>query len=76
MAQKIKTIPSRLELSDEVFEDFKTRINDTIHELVFAVQHMDQGDVEEAQNCLFTAGLSLEAVSNEYDQKRAEDAAA
>lgn len=72
MAKKITTIPSRLELSDEVFEDFKTRINDTIHELVFAVQHMDQGDVEEAQNCLVTAGLSLEAVSNEYDQKRAE----
>lgn len=57
---------SPLNLPDAKFEDFKARLNNTIHELVFAIQHMDQGDFDDAQNCLVAAGLGITSVEEEY----------
>lgn len=49
-------------LSDAEFEALKSTINQTIHELVFACQHLDQDDLEDAQQCLMTAQGNLERV--------------
>lgn len=58
-------------LSDAEFEAIKTRLNDTIHELVFAMQHLDQDDLDDALTCLTTAQGTIEAVSEEIAQKEA-----
>lgn len=50
------------------FEGFKSRLNETIHELVFAVRHLDQGDpddLESALTCLTTAQETVESVAEE-----------
>lgn len=59
-----------LPISDEQLDDFKKRVNDIIHELVFAVQHMDQGDIEETQNGFITAHFSLDSVAEDYEKLR------
>lgn len=60
-----------LEISDEQLDDFKKRVNGIIHELVFCAQHMDQGDIEETQNCMITAHFSLDSVAADYEKLRA-----
>ncbi len=59
-------------LTDAEFEAIKARLNDTIHELVFAVQHLDQDDLDDALTCLVTAQGIIEAVSEEIAQKEAQ----
>jgi stress response protein SCP2 len=59
-----------LPLTDEQFETFKESLNNAIHELVFAVQHMDQGDFEDVQNALQTAKTTIETVSETYETLR------
>lgn len=58
-------------LTDAEFEAIKARLNDTIYELVFAVQHLDQDDLDDALTCLTTAQGTIEAVSEEIAQKEA-----
>jgi hypothetical protein len=58
-------------LSDAEFEEFKRRLNEAIHEIVFAAQHLDQDDTDEALTCLVTAGGTLEEVANEIASKEA-----
>lgn len=58
-------------LTDAEFEAIKARLNDTIHELVFAVQHLEQDDFDDALTCLTTAGGTLDSVSEEIAQKEA-----
>lgn len=52
-------------LTDAEFEAFKGRLNSAIHELVFACQHLDQDDLDDALTCMVTAGSTIEAVANE-----------
>lgn len=52
-------------MTDEQFEAFKGSVNETIHELVFAVQYADNDEVEEALNCLMTASGTLERVAED-----------
>lgn len=40
------------ELNDQEQELVKVLVNQSIHELVFALQHVEQGDADDALNCL------------------------
>jgi DNA-binding MurR/RpiR family transcriptional regulator len=52
-------------VSDAKLESFKASLNASIHELVFACQHLDQDDLEDAANCLMTAQATIESVAGE-----------
>lgn len=51
-------------LTEAEFEAAKASLNNAIHELVFACQHLDQDDLEDAAQCLMTAQGTIEAVAN------------
>ena len=59
-------------LTDAEFETIKALLNDTIHELVFAVQLLEQDDLYDALTCLTTAALTIEVVSLEIAEKEAQ----
>lgn len=44
-----------MKLSDAQFESIKARLNSAIHELVFAVQHAEDDNLDDAATCLVTA---------------------
>ncbi len=52
-------------LSDEKFEALKTTLNQTIHELVFVAHHLDEDNLDSAQDCLVTSQANLETVAEE-----------
>lgn len=56
-------------ITEHEFEAWKARLNDSIHELVFAVQHLSQDDIDDALTCLVTAQGTLEAVAEELSKK-------
>lgn len=62
--QKVTKETKRLGISDSEFESMKVTLNSAIHELVFAVQHMDNDEVESAQDSLVTASMNIEEVAN------------
>lgn len=51
-----------MSLTDEQIERLRSSLNNAIHELVFACQHIDQGDIEDAEQCLTTAQGTIEQV--------------
>ena len=40
------------ELTDQELAEIKRLLNQSIHECVFALQHVAQGDADDALNCL------------------------
>ena len=54
-----------MKLSDGQFESIKDRLNSAIHELVFAVQHAEDDNLDDAATCLVTAQGTIEEVNNE-----------
>lgn len=52
-------------VTDAQFEGLKTRLNDTIHELVFACQFLDDDQLEDAANALMTAQGTVEECAEE-----------
>ena len=52
-------------LSDKKFESVKERLNSAIHEIVFAVQHVEDDNLEDAGTCLVTAQGTIEHVAEE-----------
>lgn len=53
------------QLSETELEGFRASLNASIHEIVFACQHMDQGDWDDAANCLMTAQSTIESVGEQ-----------
>jgi hypothetical protein len=53
-----------MKLTDAEIEEMKASLNNAIHELVFACQHLDQDDMEDASVCLMTAQGTIETVAN------------
>lgn len=51
------------DLTDAQLDAIRCSLNNAIHELVFATQHADQGDLDDAANCLMTAQGTIEQVS-------------
>lgn len=56
---------ARQTITDAQFEGWKGRLNDAIHEVVFAVQLVNQDDPQDALNALMTAQGTIEAVAEE-----------
>jgi hypothetical protein len=52
-----------MKLTDQEFEAHKASLNSAIHELVFAVKHLDDDNVDDALTCLTTAQGTIEAVA-------------
>lgn len=52
-------------LSDKKFESVKERLNSAIHEIVFAVQHAEDDNLEDAGTCLVTAQGTIDHVAEE-----------
>ncbi len=52
-------------ISDKEFEAMKALINTTIHELVFACHHMEDDEIESAQDALITAQGNLATVETQ-----------
>jgi hypothetical protein len=52
-------------IPDSEFERLKATLNETIHELVFAVKFMEDDQIEEAQNALLTASSNVNTVAEE-----------
>jgi hypothetical protein len=50
-------------MKDSDLDLIRSSLNNAIHELVFAVQHADQGDLEDATNCLMTAQGTIDQVA-------------
>ncbi len=61
-------------LTDAEFEALKGRLNSAIHEIVFACQHLDKDDLDDALTCMVTAGSTIEAVANEVAEREQEAA--
>jgi hypothetical protein len=56
---------NKVNVPDAKFEALKGRLNSAIHELVFACQHLEQNDLDDAANCLMTAHGTIESVNLE-----------
>ena len=54
-----------MSVSDAKYEAIKARLNAAIHELVFACQHLEQDEPDDAAVCLMTAQGTIESVSEE-----------
>lgn len=54
-----------MKISDAQFESIKTRLNAAIHELVFAVKHAEEDQLDDAATCLVTAQGTIEYVNLE-----------
>jgi len=52
-------------INDKAFEAMKELINTTIHELVFLSQHLEDDQVDQAQDVLVTAQGNLERLSEQ-----------
>jgi hypothetical protein len=59
-----------MKLTEVEIEAMKASLNNAIHELVFACQHMDQDDMEDAAVCLMTAQGTIESVANQLVQNQ------
>lgn len=56
-------------LTDQEYEAHKSSLNNAIHELVFACQHIEQADLDDAANCLMTAQGTIEQVAEAIVRK-------
>lgn len=65
-----------VKLSDAEFDGLKAQVNSAIHELVFACQHLEQGDLDDALTCITTAQGTIEAVAVEIASREAGEVAA
>lgn len=54
-----------MKLTDDQFEAIKASLNNAIHELVFAVQHASDDNLEDAATCLVTAQSTIEGVAEQ-----------
>lgn len=54
---------TKTRLSDAEFESLKSSLNQAIHELVFAVQHLEFDEFDDASQCLVTAQGTIETVA-------------
>jgi len=52
-------------LSDQKFEELKGRLNNAIHEIVFACQLLEDNQIDEAVTCLVTAQGTIDGVAEE-----------
>jgi hypothetical protein len=57
-----------MKLTEAEIEAIRASLNNAIHELVFACQHLDQDDMEDASVCLMTAQGTIESVANQLVQ--------
>ncbi|GEM_PF-2215341 len=70
MTTKFKSAPVIPVMSKRRYDDVERITNCTIHEMVFALQHLDQAldsgnpvdDVEDSLNCLTTAGCNIDTI--------------
>jgi len=54
-----------MRLSDAKFEELKGRLNNAIHEIVFACHHLEDDQLDDAATCLVTAQATVENVAEE-----------
>lgn len=65
--QRVTATPPRI--SNTEHAEIERLCNCAIHEIVFAVQHSDQDDVDDACQCLMTAQGNLERVAEMLSAK-------
>ncbi len=61
-APALAPTPTATRVPDEDFKAMKSALYHAIHEIVFVVHHLDEDDVEAAQESLLQASLNLEQV--------------
>ena len=54
-----------MKITDEQFEEIRTTINTTIHELVMACHHAEEDEIDEALDCLVTCQSNIESVTTQ-----------
>jgi ADP-heptose:LPS heptosyltransferase len=54
----------KTKITDEQFATLADQLNTTIHELVFAIQHAENDELEDAANCLATAQMTINQVAD------------
>jgi hypothetical protein len=57
-----------MKLTEAEINEIRASLNNAIHELVFACQHLDQDDMEDAAVCLMTDQGTIESVANQLVQ--------
>lgn len=53
-----------MKLTDAEAQEIERQLNTAIHEIVFACQHVQQDDLDDASNALMTAQGTIEEVAN------------
>lgn len=53
------------QITDQQFEALKASLNSAIHELVFAVKHLEEDQLEEASSSLMTAQGTIDTVAQQ-----------
>ena len=52
-------------IPDIEWETIERTINACIHELVYALHHIEENETEEAQDCLTTVGMNVDTVQQQ-----------
>lgn len=55
--------PKKRKINDALHAEVERQLNLTIHELVFAIKHSDDDQVDDACNCLITAQSNIERIA-------------